>query len=588
MKKEDKIIQLLKSAGALSAREITDKLYDRNKHQSIVFSKLQYMEAKGIISKDTATWPYHWSLSDNTHNHSFVTPADTNTPPIHDISDGKPIYRSMSIAPSKKTVALISCTGSKREGDGYSCEARLLYDTSPFFPTSLAYAEIIADYVYILSAEYHLVELDRTISWYNKTLNDFSSSEATAWGDTVIKQISERHDVLETDFVILAGEKYYRSIIKHLPHYKLPLRNADGFDKQKAEREALYMCARLHNLFNSLPRFNWDKINEVGFDSGIYIMFEKGETYYCMDRIVRVGTHNIDGRLLGRLNDHFVRGNKDGSIFRKNIGRAILNKDAHPYLDIWNMNTSKAEVRVRLGERFDPDFQKEIERQISEHIRENFSFVCFPVSSETERLRLEEGIIAALNKSADFVQSSEWRGKHSPENEIAQSGMWLKEGLDGTPLTDKEYARIEEYCKTTSFITCPDAYRVGRSEFALADNTTRTIYEMATITETSCLTDLDALKTEFHTAMVKQHQARIARGYDAKLIGASIINSGGYETARKFISKNPTTGFMNLVNRGLLDCSIEALVLHPKYTPLFSKQEREFCRALLESFGYTL
>ena len=73
--------------------------------------------------------------------------------------------------------------------------------------------------------------------------------------------------------------------------------HANGHGKQRTVRESLYMCARLHCLFNHLPRFRWDSIDRVGFDDGIYIIFEDGESYYGMDRIVRVGTHDSDGRL---------------------------------------------------------------------------------------------------------------------------------------------------------------------------------------------------------------------------------------------------------------------------------------------------
>jgi hypothetical protein len=295
VKKEDRIIHLLRNTGALSAREITDKLYDSSKHQSIVFGELQHMETKGIIKKHTASFPYCWSLVDDNISIQLPTVIEEYSVPLPSvIATNKPIKTSASISSSKKIVALISCTGSKRGQEGYSCEARLLYDTSPFFPISLAYASIIADYVYVISAEYHLLELDRVIKWYNKTLDDYSSAEAAAWGNIVTKQISERHDISKSEFVILAGQKYYRPIIKELPHTKLPLRSASGFEKQKTEREALYMCARLHSLFNRLPRFHWDSINKVEFDSGIYIVFENGESYYGMDRIVRVGVSNHD------------------------------------------------------------------------------------------------------------------------------------------------------------------------------------------------------------------------------------------------------------------------------------------------------
>jgi hypothetical protein len=186
-------------------------------------------------------------------------------------------------------------------------------------------------------------------------------------------------------------------------------------------------------------------IGKVAFDNGIYIFFEDGETYHGVDRIVRVGTHDSDGRLRKRLKNHFINENKDGSIFRKNVGKAILQKNRDPYLKIWNKNSSKKSSMIGV-DGYDAVYQKSIERIVSQYMREHFSFVCFPVSTMAERHRLEEGIIASLNGSADFCAGSSWLGNHSPEHEIVQSGMWLKQGLDGRPLTENEYRKIAEYC----------------------------------------------------------------------------------------------------------------------------------------------
>ena len=196
-----------------------------------------------------------------------------------------------------------------------------------------------------------------------------------------------------------------------------------------------------------MPRFKWDMIGRISFDNGIYVVFENGETYLGIDRIVRVGTHNKDGRLRKRLKEHFSYERKDGSVFRKNIGKAILNRNHDPYLGIWSMNSSKKSTMIGV-EGYDPTYQKTIEKIVSQYMREHFSFTCFPVSTEVERLRLEEGIIATLNGANDFNASSDWLGKYSPKPEIVQSGMWLKEGLDGVPLSDTEYANVEEYCST--------------------------------------------------------------------------------------------------------------------------------------------
>jgi|GEM_PF-167478 len=348
-------------------------------------------------------------------------------------------------------VVLISCSKAKRS---IPCEARLLYDASNLFRKSLVYAQTITNEIHVISSKYGLVPLDKVIAPYDDTLNDKSADELAAWGQLVTEQIRNQYDISNTEFVILAGKNYYSPLQSHLPNISIPLRGLPmGARLAKLENllvadslNQTTMCGRLHELFNAMPHFRWDTIDNVRFNSGIYILFEDGEKYYHLDRIVRVGTHRSDGRLKGRLKDHFLRENKDGSIFRKNIGRAILNKNNHPYLSAWNINTSKPDIVVQMGDRYDFVFQKKLEQQISSYIRRHFSFVCFPVAAEAERLRLEEGIIATLNLAPDFFASFEWRGQYSPEWEIAQSGMWLKEGLNGTPLSEDEYAKIKLYC----------------------------------------------------------------------------------------------------------------------------------------------
>lgn len=355
-----------------------------------------------------------------------------------------------------KKVVLISCSKAKLSAP---CEARKLYSASNLFAKSLAYAELISSDIYIISAKYGLVRLDEIITPYDETLNDKTQDELAAWGEKVAGQLHALYDVSKTEFVILAGKNYHAPLQKHLPITTLPLRGLP-MGKRLARLDALLatgnpeqasMCYRLHELFNAMLRFRWNTIDNIPFNSGIYIVFENGEKYHHMDRIVRVGTHRSDGRLRNRLKDHFVRENKDGSIFRKNIGRAILNKNNHSYLSAWNMNTSKADIVVQMGDKYNPEFQAKLEKQISQHIREHFSFVCFPVHSAAERLRLEEGIIATLNWADDFAASDEWGGRHSSERDIVNSGMWLKEGLEGTQLSESEFAAIETYCLGESY-----------------------------------------------------------------------------------------------------------------------------------------
>ena len=264
-----------------------------------------------------------------------------------------------------KKVVLVSCSKLKRT---YPCEARLLYDASNLFSKSLAYAQTISNEIYIISAKYGLVPLDETIEPYDESLNDKTQAELTAWGNKAAAKIVERYDVTQTEFIILAGKNYYAPLQQHIPHINLPLRGLPMGERLARLDELLRadtsnqspMCYRLHKLFNVMPRFRWDTISTIDFDSGIYVVFETGETYCGMDRIVRVGTHRSDGRLRARLKDHFYDENKDGSIFRKNIGRAILNKNHSPYLEIWNTDTSKKDSIIGIAG-YDATFQKKVE-----------------------------------------------------------------------------------------------------------------------------------------------------------------------------------------------------------------------------------
>ena len=106
------------------------------------------------------------------------------------------------------------------------------------------------------------------------------------------------------------------------------------------------MVNELHVLFNNLERFHYPFENRLNLipENGVYVKFEKGERHNGFDRIVRVGTDTGEGNLKKRLIEHFVNENKNRSIFRKNIGRALLNKENNTYLKFWELKVvSKAD-----------------------------------------------------------------------------------------------------------------------------------------------------------------------------------------------------------------------------------------------------
>ena len=123
------------------------------------------------------------------------------------------------------------------------------------------------------------------------------------------------------------------------------------------------LSLQLHKILNTLPRHRFPlAMSNIPYN-GIYVMFERGEYYQSYDRVVRVGTHVSPNRLRNRIRDHYLVENKDGSIFRKNIGRAMLNHDRDPYLKIWEYDLSKSNNRQIL-QHADPAYQADIERRV--------------------------------------------------------------------------------------------------------------------------------------------------------------------------------------------------------------------------------
>ncbi len=203
------------------------------------------------------------------------------------------------------------------------------------------------------------------------------------------------------------------------------------------------ICQRLHSLFNSLPRQRFPFGEKTIPQNGIYILFENGEHAHGADRIVRVGTHTGAKQLRSRLKQHFVNENKDRSIFRKNIGRALLQKVNDPFLEQWEWDLTTREAKERLFPLLDIEKQHSIELAVSEYIQQNLSFVAFRVDSKEERLEWERKIISTLSLCEECRSSQNWLGMHSPKRKIRRSGLWLVNELYKEPLSRKELESLE-------------------------------------------------------------------------------------------------------------------------------------------------
>jgi hypothetical protein len=199
------------------------------------------------------------------------------------------------------------------------------------------------------------------------------------------------------------------------------------------------ICAELHFMLNNYPRFYFPYNSRRIPENGIYVLFEKGETGHGMNRIVRVGTHTGEGKLPSRLKEHFLKENKDRSIFRKNIGRAILTKANDPFLDQWEMNLTSRAEKAENWHRVDHHKKAIVEKQVTEYIQNHFWFVVLPVNPKESRLKLESRLISTVSRCKECGPSMDWLGLHSPKIKIQESGLWLVNELYKEPFSRAEF-----------------------------------------------------------------------------------------------------------------------------------------------------
>jgi hypothetical protein len=201
-------------------------------------------------------------------------------------------------------------------------------------------------------------------------------------------------------------------------------------------------CEIIHEFFNSLKRISFPNKNKV-VDNGIYVIFEKGEKSHGTNRIVRVGTHTGESQLNSRLQQHFINENKDRSIFRKNIGRALLNKNKDNFIELWELDLTTKKAKDLYKNKIDFSKQAQIEKEITRYMQDNFSIVIIPMKSKEERLRYESKIISTISSCTECKASNKWLGLSSPKDKIRKSGLWLVNETNKTPLSEKdiEYLR---------------------------------------------------------------------------------------------------------------------------------------------------
>ena len=166
---------------------------------------------------------------------------------------------------------------------------------------------------------------------------------------------------------------------------------------------------------------------------GIYFFMETGEDRAVTGnrpRIVRVGTHALKAgsktKLWTRLRQHkgVARsggGNHHGSIFRKIVGAALIEKDGLNYPTWGKGDTAPPEIRK---------LEQPLERIVSTHIGE-MPFLWLAVEDEAgpESLRgyIERNAIALLSnfgRQPIDPPSTSWLGHLSDREKVRDSDLW--------------------------------------------------------------------------------------------------------------------------------------------------------------------
>jgi hypothetical protein len=200
-----------------------------------------------------------------------------------------------------------------------------------------------------------------------------------------------------------------------------------------------HVCHKVHSLFSDLPKLEFPFDTSRIPENGIYILFEKGELTHQTDRIVRIGTHTGNNQLPSRLEQHFIKENKDRSIFRKNIGRAILNRDRDAFLEQWEIKLTTTEAKKKYAGMIDQRKLQEMEKRVTDYIQRNFRFVVFSVEEKEKRILWESKIISTVSRCKECRPSENWLGLHSPKEKIRESGLWLVNELYKQPLDESDY-----------------------------------------------------------------------------------------------------------------------------------------------------
>lgn len=148
---------------------------------------------------------------------------------------------------------------------------------------------------------------------------------------------------------------------------------------------------------------------------------------------------------------------------------------------------------------------------------------------------------------------------------------------------DADLPRLEEL-KIRVFTSVDALLRFVENESNIAAGEPDT-----TVAEVSSDSPVSDIEADFSQRMKAVYdRGRSEAGYNASYFLSMLSQHGPQDTAHKLLASPAISdGFAELWERGRLDLTVEALVVEPKFSELFSENEITVARRRLEQFGYT-
>jgi hypothetical protein len=163
--------------------------------------------------------------------------------------------------------------------------------------------------------------------------------------------------------------------------------------------------------------------------NGLYVFFEAGQKVVIKskeyNRIVRIGINEKPNNFRSRIRGHY-NGNIEGSVFRENIGWALLESYGKKPLESYR--TKKNYRKQNSG--------GELEKEVSDYFAKSLSFKAFKIDYE-KLATCEETLIAAFSLYYQYktfqreLDLGNWLGlrSYSKQDRIKRSGLWNSEGV---------------------------------------------------------------------------------------------------------------------------------------------------------------